>query len=168
VKRLRGIRWVLAVLLVALTVSACSVSINTGATPTPSPSPSNVAKPSPTPSPTSVVISYQLDTAQCQTGAQVTVSIGGDDVGTMSVATHTNTTDRLTVMMAPVAQKYSLKGIAFFQVNGQSFGLNVSGKGTVPVADGPNSWALAVDGSRVSTNGCPSEGSSWPLVVQTS
>jgi hypothetical protein len=113
-------------------------------------------------------MTYQVETGQCQTNAQVTVLIGGHSVGTMSVDSQSNPTDRLTVMMAPVDQKYSLKGTAFFQVNGQSFGLNVSGKGDVQVTDGPNSWSLNVDNTRVATEGCPTPGGSWPLVVQTS
>lgn len=164
--RMQGLRTVFAVLLVALTVSACSVSVNTGSAPTPSPS--HVAKPSPTPKPVSVVISYQLATSHCQTNGQVTVLLGGHAVGTMSVGSEANTSDSLTVMVAPANQKYSLKGTAFFLTNGQSFGLNVSGQGTVPITDGPNSWSLDVDDSRLTTSGCPAEGGTWPLLVQTS
>lgn len=163
-----GLRALFAVLLAALTVGACSVSINTGSAPTPSPTPPQVAKRSPAPRPVSVVISYHLATAQCQTNAQVRVLLGGHAVGTMSVGSQANTSDRLTVMVAPVSQDYSLKGTAFFETDGQSFGLNVSGTGTVQVSDGPNSWSLDVDDSRLTTSGCPTQGGTWPLVVQTS
>ena len=149
-----------------LLVSACSVSINTGSTPTPSASPK--ATPSPQPTPVSVVITAHLDSGRCQTSGNVTVVVGGRDLGTMNVVNQLIPTDRLTVMVAPGEDRYSLKGTAFVQSNGQAFSLKVSGQGEVQVNQGPNSWTLQVDGSRLPANVCPSQGSSWPLVVQTS
>lgn len=156
---------VLALMVTGLIVSACSVSISSGS-PTPTPS----ARPSPTPTPkeVSVLITSQIDTGVCETSAHVTVFVDGRNVGTMSVDSQSVHTDRLTVMMAPAERKYSLKGAAFFQVNGQSFSLNVSGTGRVDVnSPGPNTWNLTVDNSRLANAACPSGGGTWPLVVQT-
>lgn len=156
-----------ALLLCGLLLSACSISVSSNSSPTPSPRTSPTPRPSPTPKPVSVVMTYQDDTGHCQTSAHVTVLIGGNAVGTMSVDSHAIPTDRLTVMVAPLNEKYSLKGTAFFQANGQSFSLNVTGQGEVAVNPGTNSWNLVVDTSRVATGGCPSGGSTWPMVVQT-
>lgn len=153
-----------ALLAGALLLSACSVSINTGAaTPTPSATPA----PTPTPKVVSVVISNQVDSGRCETSADTTVLIDGRDVGTMRVDNQAIHTDRMTVMMTPANHNYSLKGTAFFQANGQSLSLAVSGSGQVQVTDGPNSWSLAVDPTRLPAGGCPAAGSSWPLVLQT-
>lgn len=152
-----------ALLLGGLLVSACSVSVNTGSTPTPTATPA----PTPTPKVVSVVITESLDSARCETSAAVTILIDGHDVGTLKVDGQSIPADRLTVMMTPASHKYSLKGTAFFQVNGQTFSLNASGKGEEQVNDGTNSWTLTVDGSRLTTGGCPAGGGTWPLVLQT-
>lgn len=153
----------LAVLLGSLLLTACSVSVNTGSTPTPSPTPSAT----PTPKEVSVVITDQVDSGRCETSADVTVLVDGHSVGTMRVDSQAIHTDRMTVMMTPANHKYSLKGTAFFQANGQSSSLSVTGSGDVQVNQGPNSWTLQVDGNRLPSGVCPSGGGSVPMVVQT-
>ncbi len=160
--RCRGAAGAAVLVVCLLALSACSISINTSSTPTPSPSPT----PTSTAKPVSVVITAQVDSGRCETSANVTILMDSREVGTMNVVNQLIQTDRLTVMLPPGTHKYSLQGTAFLQTNGQSFSLKVSGQGQVQVNDGTNSWTLQADSTRLAPGVCPTQGSSWPLVLQ--
>ncbi len=151
----------LAVCLLLLT--GCSISINSSSTPTPGPSPT----PTSTAKPVSVVITSQVDTGRCETSSNVTILVDGRNLGTMNVVNQLIQTDRLTVMLPPGPHSYNLKGTAFLQSNGQAFSLNASGRGQVQVIPGPNNWALQVDSTRIPPGVCPTQGSTWALVLQS-
>lgn len=153
---------ILAVCL--LLVSACSISINTSSTPTPKPSPTPTA----TAKPVSVVITAQLDSGRCETSSNVTVLVDGQNLGTMSVVNPLIQTDRLAVMLPPGPHSYNLKGTAFLQSNGQAISLKASGTGQVEVNDGTNNWAIQTDSTRIPPGVCPTPGTTWALVLQSS
>lgn len=159
-----GVTGLLALCLVA--ASACSVTINAG--PTPTPSPSSTATPANAAQKVSTVITSSLDTGRCETSASVKILVDGQDLGTMTVASQVIQTDRMTVMLTPGSHKYTLQGTADVQSNGQVSTLKASGKGEVGVSGGTNSWTLQVDGSRLAAGVCPTPGSTWPLVLETS